>query len=246
MKVAINQPTYLPWMGYLDLIDQVDLFVVLDNVQFEKQSWQHRNRIKTSTGLQWLTVPVRFRGRFGQQICEVEIRDPLFTRNHVRAIELAYRRAPYFERYFISLAQLIEAHACGLLVDLNAAILCWLLERLAIRTRWIMASSLRQTGKRTELLANICNAVGATEYISPLGSAEYLLSEQDILRRNGVEIFFQNYQHPEYHQLFSPFLPYASVIDVLFNEGESAASILRTGRNQSYSVEEAGLAANVF
>ena len=74
MKVAISQPTYLPWIGYFDLIDQVDAFIFLDSVQFEKQSWQQRNRIKTPKGLQWLTVPVMFRGRFGQLIHQVEIR----------------------------------------------------------------------------------------------------------------------------------------------------------------------------
>jgi hypothetical protein len=91
MKIATSQPTYLPWLGYFDLIDQVYTFVFLDNVRFEKQSWQQRNRIKTPAGLQWLTVPVLFRGRFGQLINEVEIRDIEFSRNHLRAIELNYR-----------------------------------------------------------------------------------------------------------------------------------------------------------
>src|SRR5216684_6490113 len=99
VKVAISQPTYLPWLGYFDLMDQVDVFVLLDDVQFEKQSWQQRNRIKTPVGLQWLTVPVIFKGRFGQLIKDVEIRDPDFWRNHFRAIELNYRRSPFFDHY---------------------------------------------------------------------------------------------------------------------------------------------------
>ncbi len=100
MRIAITQPTYLPWLGYFDLIDQVDTFVVLDTVQFERQSWQHRNRIKTSTGLQWLTVPVVFRDLLGQKILEVEIRDIEFRRKHLRGIEVNYARAPFFEEYF--------------------------------------------------------------------------------------------------------------------------------------------------
>lgn len=235
MRVAINQPTYLPWMGYLDLIDQADLFVVLDTVQFEKQSWQHRNRIKTSAGLQWLTVPVKYKGRFGQSIREVEIRDSTFTRNHLRAIELAYRRAPHFDRHFPALAKLLEDNASGLLVDLNVSVLQWLLAALGIQTRCILASSLGETGKRTELLANICRAVGATEYISPLGSAEYLLAERHVLP---LPIFFQHYQHPEYSQLFSPFAPFTSVIDLMFSQGENAIAVLRSGRRDSYSVNE--------
>src|SRR5579864_5457599 len=112
MKVAISQPTYLPWLGYLDLIDQVDTFVLLDNVQFEKQSWQQRNRIKTPTGLQWLTVPVIFKGRFGQHIQDVEIRED-FAAKHLRALELNYRRAQYFDQYFPALTTVLQEFGAG-------------------------------------------------------------------------------------------------------------------------------------
>lgn len=238
MKIAINQPAYLPWIGYFDLIDQVDLFVVLDNVQFRKQSWQQRNRIKTPSGLQWLTVPVKFRGRLGQLIQDVEIRDSEFRVNHLRAVELAYRRSPHFERYFPALKQHLEGMSGALLVDLNLTLLRWLTESLGIRTPLVKASTLEQSGKRTELLGNICAAAGATQYISPLGSAAYLLPEQEILHRRGIEIFFQNYEHPVYRQMFPPFEPFASVIDLLFNEGEEAWEVLRSGRRVCFSEQE--------
>jgi WbqC-like protein family len=238
LKIAINQPTYLPWMGYFDLIDQVDLFVILDNVQFVKQSWQQRNRIRAGNGLQWLTVPVVFRGRLGQLIKDVQIRDPGFARDHIRAIELAYRRAAFFPQYFPALAQRVELLREGLLLNLNSGLIGWALETLKIETPLVFASSLGVDGKRTELLVNICEAVGATEYLSPIGSAEYLLSEQDVLRRRGVDIWFQNYEHPQYRQVFAPFQPFASVIDLIFNYGEEAAEILRSGRKGHYSVEQ--------
>jgi hypothetical protein len=238
LKVAINQPTYLPWIGYFDLIDQVDLFVILDNVQFVKQSWQQRNRVKTGNGLQWLSVPVVFRGRLGQLIKEVEIRDPEFARDHIRAIELAYRRSPFFFQYFPTLGQRLEQLREGLLLDLNLGVIVWALEVLKIRTPLIHASSLGIDGKRTELLANICEAVGATEYVSPIGSAEYLLPEQDVLRRCGIDIRFQNYEHPQYRQVFAPFDPFASVIDLIFNLGDEAAAVMRGGRKDPYSVEQ--------
>jgi len=238
LKIAINQPTYLPWMGYFDLIDQVDLFVILDNVQFVKQSWQHRNRIKTDQGLQWLTVPVVFRGRLGQLIKDVEIRDPEFARDHIRAIELAYARAPFFSKYFPSLNQRLEELQRGLLLNLNLGLIHWALEILKIKTPLVQASTLRVHGKRTELLANICQEVGANEYISPLGSAGYLLAEQDVLRRRGVDIWFQNYEHPQYRQVFAPFEPFASVIDLIFNRGDEAAAVIRGGRKVPHSVEQ--------
>jgi hypothetical protein len=238
LKIAINQPTYLPWMGYFDLVDQVDLFVVLDNVQFVKQSWQQRNRIRAGSGLQWLTVPVVFHGRLGQLIQDVEIRDAGFARDHIRAIELAYRRAPFFSRFFPAVGQRLEQLREGLLLDLNLGLISWALEILKISTPLVRASSLGVDGKRTELLANICEAVGATEYFSPLGSAEYLLAEQNVLRQRGIDIWFQNYEHPQYRQVFVPFEPYASVVDLIFNCGEEATGVIRAGRREPFSVEQ--------
>lgn len=238
MRVAISQPTYLPWIGYLDLIDQVDLFVVLDNVQFAKRSWQQRNRIKTRRGLQWLTVPVVCSGRFDQSIEDVQICEPNFSTEHIRAIEHAYHRSQFFAQYFPELAQRIERNRAGLLVDLNLDLIQWAMGVLGVTSPLVRASSLSVTGKRTELLASICEAVGATHYISPRGSADYLIPEQDLIRSRGIEISFQTYEHPEYFQLSPPFVPFASIIDLIFNEGETARFIMRSGRGDPISIEE--------
>src|SRR5438105_5642902 len=159
MKVAISQPTYLPWLGYFDLIDQVDSFVLLDSVQFEKQSWQQRNRIKTPTGLQWLTVPVIFNGRFGQHIRDVEIREPDFWRKHLRAIELNYRRTKYFDRYYPELSGLLSSQMSGaFLVELSGRIIQWFCEILGIQTKISYSSKMNQPGRRSELLVNLCRS----------------------------------------------------------------------------------------
>jgi hypothetical protein len=238
MKVAICQPAYLPWAGYFDLMDQVDVFVLLDDVQFEKQSWQQRNRIKSPTGLQWLTVPVMFRGRFGQPIMDVEIRDAEFWRNHTRAIELNYGRARCFRAYSEELRSHLECAPGARLADLNIRVIDYLMRKLGIQTRLVRSSELQQPGKRTERLANICSSLGATTYLSPLGSADYLLAEKDILLSSGIEVLFHNYQHPEYQQLFPPFVPYASAIDLLLNEGKDSLEIIRRGRRAPLAPEE--------
>jgi len=238
VKIAISQPTYLPWIGYLDLMDQVDLFVVLDNVQFVKQSWQQRNRIRTAAGLQWLTVPVKLHGRFGQLINEVEIREPDFHVDHLRAIELAYRRTPNFDAYFSEIRERLAVRQSELLVDLNLSLLTWIAATLQIKTPLVRASTLGQSGKRTELLANICSELEAATYISPAGSAEYLLLEEELLTGRGVEVLFHHYKHPAYHQLHKPFIPFASAVDLMFNEGADALNILRSGRRPCYSVTE--------
>lgn len=239
LKIAIAQPTYLPWLGYFDLLDQVDRFVLLDSVQFERQSWQQRNRIKTPQGLAWLTVPVVFRGRLSQTIADVNIRVPEFWHDHLRAIELNYRRAPFFERYFDKLRQRIEMSAGTLsLPCLTISLLRWFAEVLGITTRMVRSSELAVRGKRTELLAEICAALGASAYLSPLGASEYLLDELTILTGRGIEVAFHSYVHPVYRQMFPPFEPYVCILDLLFNEGENALEIIRSGRRQPLLPDE--------
>ena len=238
MRVAICQPTYLPWLGYFDLIDQVDTFVVLDSVQFEKRSWQQRNRIKTPSGLSWLTIPVAVRGRFHQSISDVVICDPRFPQKHLRTLEANYARTEFFHAEFSGLSALLSNCAEGVpLAELNLSLIRWFAKLLGIHTRLILASSLAQEGKRTQLLANICQKLGATQYLSPIGSAEYLLSEMDFFAAVNAEVLFHTYVHPEYKQLFPPFVPYASTIDLIFNEGDRAMEIIRSGRNQSFSAQ---------
>jgi hypothetical protein len=239
VKIAIAQPTYLPWLGYFDLLDQVDKFVLLDTVQFEKQSWQQRNRIKTPTGLLWLTVPVVFRGRLGQRIVDVEIRDPEFWRDHLRAVQLNYRRAPFFDKYYPMLCELLRPELPSLrLAELNIRLLRWMMEILGIETPIVRSSELKVDGKRTHLLAEICGLLGATDYISPLGSADYLMNELPILTGRGVDVVFQHYEHPAYRQLFPPFQSHASTLDLLFNEGESSLATIRSGQRPPFAPAE--------
>jgi hypothetical protein len=239
LKIAIAQPTYLPWLGYFDLLDQVDQFVLLDSVQFERQSWQQRNRIKTPQGLAWLTIPVVFRGRLNQNIADVNIRVPDFWRDHLRAIELNYRRAPFFGRYYDELRRRIEISVSSpSLPGLTISLLRWLAEVIGITTPMVRSSELPVHGKRTELLAEICVSLGASAYLSPFGSCEYLLDELPTLTGCGIEVRFHHYEHPVYRQMFPPFHPYACILDLLFNEGDNALQIIRSGRLQPLLPEE--------
>lgn len=236
-RIAIMQPAYMPWLGYFDLMDQADVFILLDTVSFEKSSWQQRNRIKTAEGLQWLTVPVR--RRFGQLICEVEINAPAFSKKHLRALEINYHRAPYFQVHFPALRKVYEqATASTRLVDLDARIIEWLASVLGIATPLVRSSTLKIQGKRSALVASICERMGCGTYVSPLGAADYLLGEMAEFSNRGIEVLFQHYDHPSYKQLYAPFLAYASVIDLLFNEGDSSLDVIRSGRKQSYRPEE--------
>ena len=228
---VIFQPTYLPWAGYFDLIDSADQFVLLDNVQFEKQSWQQRNQIRAFSGLEWLTVPVRIKGRFGQLIGEVELSNPEFFRAHLRALELHYRRARCFDLYIDDFRALLEdAAGTGSLALLNARLIGWLCAQLGIATPIRLASELSPQGRRSAMLVDLCRQLGAGRYLSTAGAWDYLRDDQQLFADAGIELRLHDYRHPEYRQVYAPFLPYASVLDLLFNEGAAARQILIGGR----------------
>jgi hypothetical protein len=238
VKVAISQPSYLPWSGFFDLVDQVDQFVLLDDAQFVKQSWHQRNRIKSPSGLLWLTVPVIFRGHLGQALSEVMIREPQFWEKHVRAVEVNYGRARYFERYYPTLKKiLLDCSQRGRLVDLNIELIRWLGMELEVTTPMVRSSALSSEGRRSARLVSICKLLGAAGYVSPR-SASYLIQDMKLFRESGVNVWFQNYTHPIYEQRFPPFVPFASVLDLLFNHGPDSGGIMRSGRVRPLLPEE--------
>lgn len=226
--VAIMQPTYLPWLGYFALMDTVDVFVLLDDVQFSKQSWQQRNRIKTANGPTWLTVSVLRKGRSHQRISEVLIDN---TKNsletHIRTIRQNYKKAPYFEEVFPDLKRLLDRD-WQQLCELNIAVIEWIKAGLGIRTQCVRAHELKANGVKAERLVNLCRALGATHYISPLGSSAYL-EETDVFRNAGICLTYHEYDHPTYPQLYGCFEENLSTIDLMLNVGKKSLSIIRRG-----------------
>ncbi len=237
--VAIMQPTYLPWAGYFDLIDRVQEFVFLDTVQFEKQSWQQRNQLRAAGGLEWITVPVRRKGRFGQSIMDVEIHPGGFADKHIKQIRQNYRRAPYFDAYFDELADVLrKGDRTRSLCELNLILIEWLCQKMALRYQFHRASRIHASGKRCRLLINILNRLDAGGYLSPLGSLDYMREDFRMFSGNGIRVAFQHYVPVPYRQVYDPFLPFASVVDLLFNEGERSLDIVRAGSKEPLPMEE--------
>jgi hypothetical protein len=228
-EIAIMQPTYLPWIGYLAMIDRVDAFVYLDSVQFAKRSWQQRNRIKTARGELMLTIPVLSKGKREQTIVEAQIDwDSGFAEKHARSIETAYRTAPYFARYFEPMRLRIMSNAPSL-ADYTIGLIEFLCDSFGIRTPRERSSSMKARGQKAELLASICVELGSSRYLSAPGSREYI-EQSDAFSTAGVSVVYHEYAHPVYPQGPGDFLPYMAAIDLLFQcGGEDGRNIIRRG-----------------
>lgn len=222
------QPTYLPWCGYFGLMQAVDVFIFLDSVQFARRSWQQRNQIKTLQGAQWLSVPVIKKGKRDQIICETETdQSNNFATTHRKTIEINYSRTIAFRNLSSGLFDCIEKPE-PLLADLNIGIIDYCRSVLGIQTRLLRSSQMQGGGVKADLLASLCKEIGATEYISVPGSKDYL-DESSAFEEIGVPVRYFNYRHPQYPQQFGDFLPYMSVIDMLFNCGDKSAGLIRSG-----------------
>ena len=222
------QPSYLPWMGYFDLIDQSDLFVFLDNVQFDNRSWQQRNRIKTSQGPRWLTVPVYQRSK--QKILDVQIYNEVnWQRKHLMTMAHNYQKSDYWSEYE-PLLQNTYQHEWRYLVDLNIHLIVMFCEILGIRCHFKRASQIREIeGQKSELLISICKCLNADVYLTPQGSRDYIQSDKKF-KDSGITLKFHQYKHPTYPQLYGKFIHHLSLIDLLLNTGNDASYFIASGR----------------
>lgn len=230
---VIMQPSYLPWLGYFDLMDQANIFVILDSVQFAKRSWQQRNRIKTATGELMLTVPVLTKGHRDQRIDEALIEPTAnFGPQHLGSIRAAYAKAPEFASQFPPLEAILRKPPESL-ADLDLALIRHFREVLGIQTPIVHSSTLAAAGSKVDLLIAICKEVGTDRYISPPGSKVYI-DENNVFASSGIELVYHNYRHPTYRQSHGEFLPYMSIIDLLFNvDAASCMAVVRSGRLES-------------
>ncbi len=227
MIVSVHQPQYLPWLGYFDKIDRADVFVLLDNVQFKKNEWQNRNRIKTPQGPQWLTVPVLY--KFPQLICEVGINyGERWQHKQQQALLSNYRKAPHWSLLESFFAE-IFSRTWPTIAALNIHVVRELASILGIATPLYIASELPPfPDDPDERLIAITRHLGGDTYLAGSGGHDYM----DLAKyaQAGVEVVFQEYRHPVYPQLWGDFTPFMSVVDLIYNRGAEALEIIRRGR----------------
>lgn len=226
MRVAVHQPNYLPYLGYFHKMAQCDVFVLLDNVQFGTRPYTQRVKIKTAHRDSWLTVPVLSKNKHGQRIHEVEIdNNQPWRKTHWKSMQQNYAKAPYFSQYrdFFEEFYTREHQRLG---QFNEFLIRYLAGKLEISTRLVPESSLHVAGEETDRIINICQALGADTYVSGKSGRDYL-DEEKFVKAN-LQLQYHDFQHPVYPQLYGKFLPYMSVVDLLFNCGNNSRDILLT------------------
>jgi hypothetical protein len=226
VRICIIQSCYIPWKGFFDLIGRCDEYVVFDSAQYVKRHWHNRNRIKTANGVEWLTIPVIAKGRFSQPICDVEIEKPWADR-HWRAIELAYKRAAFFEQIAPAVKEWYErADKQARLTDVNAIFLRGIAGLLGIKTRIVSDAVYPAQGTKTERLLGIASAAGADRYLSGPSAQAYF--DDAMFASAGITTEWMSYDgYPEYQQLHGGFEHAVTVLDLLFNAGIEAPRYLK-------------------
>ena len=223
MNVVILQPSYIPWRGYFDQIRRANLFIFYDDIQYDKHGWRNRNQIKTAQGKQWLTIPVHSHGvTEGIPIKDVRIDwSKPWPKNHLKALTVSYSKAPYFKKY-LPLIDSFYARHDETLADFTIATTEAITRALGILTTRFMRSSeiLGINGQKTDRLIQILSKVGAKHYISGPSAHNYI--EQDKFDAAGITLEYIKYDYPEYEQLYPPFEPFVSMLDLLFMNGERA------------------------
>jgi len=222
--VTIHQPNYLPGSGYFAKMALADVFVMLDDVQYSKNNWTNRNRIKTANGPQWITIPVQTSGRAEQLIRDVEIDTRSgWPRKHRAAIQTSYGKAQHFEQYHESLFDELSAPWTSL-AALNTRLIKLCASWLRIDVKFVESSELGVSGAGKDLIAGICESLQADKYLSGTGGRNYL--DMADFRRRGISVDFVSYRSPAYQQLHGDFVENMSIIDLLFNNGGASRALI--------------------
>lgn len=223
-KVAVIQSNYIPWKGYFDIIHDVDQFIFYDDVQFTKNDWRNRNKIKTVHGPAWLTIPVG--KRLDRLICEVELTDDVWRKKHLATIQQAYSKTPYFKMYLDFFEYVYHAAHWSSLSELNHFLISHISrEFLGIRAEFKDSREFHAQGEKLDRLIDLLKKVGASIYVSGPSAQAYI--DDDAFRNAGIELVYKDYSgYPEYPQLYPPFEHGVSVLDLLFNCGPSSPDFI--------------------
>lgn len=231
MILTAHQPVYLPWLGLFHKIALADRFCIFDIAQYQTRDFNNRNRIKTSSGVLWLSVPTESKNHFQKRLVDIKIINNGWNRKHFKSIDLAYRKAPYYQDYISQIEEILIKKTYIYLADLNLATLEFGLKTLGICKPIEIASQHAFGGEKSDLVLDMCQKLGASVYI--FGSQGRNYAQKESFSAVDIDVRFQDYQHPTYPQLHGDFVPYLSIIDLIFNAGKESYNIMMSGNSQN-------------
>lgn len=215
MIVTLHQPNLFPWRGFFDKMARADTFIYLDTVQFTKRGYQNRVKIKGNQGAQWLTVPVKSKGRYFQSTNEVEIDNEIdWKKKHLNTIEKLYGGTANFEPLFQKISDVYRGEYEHL-VDFTYRGIDLIRDALEIHTKTVLASSLKVGGNSSELIVKLVKEVGGSVYLSGPSGRNYL--EEEVFQAENIKVEYHEYNEPEYPQKYNDFVNGLSTLDYLFN-----------------------------
>ena len=224
--IIIHQPNYLPWLGFFHKIMVSDIFVILDDVQFEKNGYNNRNKIKTANGEMWLTVPIIRKGKPKSTTINNSLIDNTqkWKEKHLKSIKLNYSKAPFYKKY-IGFFEEVYSKEWTNLSELNIYIINWILKELSIKTKVVISSEIDgKKGEKDDLILDICKRLKGDIYVSGTLGRDYIQNWK--FAKEKIFVYFQEYVHPEYNQMYGDFRFYMSIIDLMFNYGAKSKEII--------------------
>ncbi len=207
----------MPWLGYFHKIALADNFVMLDAVQFEKNSFTNRNKIKTSNGEAWLTIPVEMKGHLDKQINQIQMDSRSnWKKKHWNTLLLNYKKAPFFDQYAGFFEKYYQSETNDLFgfIQLSSN---FFFQELKITPQTKKLSELNVESKKQDLIIDLCKRTGSNAFV--FGALGKNYADKNLFDENGISIYFQEYKHPSYQQLWQGYLPYMGIVDALFNLG---------------------------
>jgi hypothetical protein len=223
MKVSIHQPAFNGWLGYYDKIIWSDIFVFLDTVQFEKNSFTNRNKLKLVNGeTTWLMIPLKMKGHLGSSMKDLEIdNSQKWRKKHLSTLQMNYSKAPYFKEVYLLIKDLYDQGHDNF-SDFSFEFLKITLDYLEVNTKVLRSSELEIDGLKSDLVLNICKSLKASEYLSGINGKDYL--DEKSFEDNNIKLHYQSYNHPEYKQFSGNFISHLGIIDFMMNEGRNIYS----------------------
>jgi hypothetical protein len=229
-SVVVLQSNYIPWKGYFDLINDADTFIFYDDLQYTKNDWRNRNKIKTSSGAKWLSIPVGTSAN--RLICEVELTDTSWQRAHWDSLRQQYSKRPYFKMYRDFFEDVYLGRKWTNLSELNHYLIKYIsINILKTKTKFRDSREFELQGQKLDRLLDLVGKSGADRYISGPAAKAYIETQR--FDQIAVELVWKSYaDYPAYPQLYPPFEHGISILDLLFNVGPDAAWYIWGWRNE--------------